>query len=617
MKSFLDRLKEGVLLFDGAMGTMLYNKGIFINQSFDLVNLSNPNLVKEIHEEYVAAGCEAIETNTFGANYFKLKHYGMESKLFEVNRRGAEIARSVAKDKIYVAGVVGPLGSLLEPLGNITENEARETFQTQIEALIAGGVDLLLFETFYDLNELRLLIEVARSITDLPVIAQGTFDEEGRTFLGTTTENFIGALDQLPVDVAGFNCSVGPAPMLAGLEKAVAITKKPISCMPNAGNPRVVEGRNIYLSTPEYMTEYAKRFIQTGASIVGGCCGTTPAHIAAVKSAIKALFPERKAIQINISEPELPPVPLVPTAEKSKFARKLSQGGFVTSVEITPPRSCDPGKVIGDCRLLKDSGVDAVNIPDGPRASARLSPMVTAILIEQQTGLETVLHYCCRDRNVIGMQSDLLGAYAAGLRNILIITGDPPKLGDYPEATAVFDVDSIGLTRIASLLNQGLDVGKNPIGAPTAFFKGVGVNPGAINFDKELQRYAAKIEAGAEFAITQPVYDLRLFERFIRAVEGFKIPVIAGIWPLVSYKNAEFMNNEVPGASVPDEIMARMRNAPTGEAARAEGIKIAGHALQQIKSMIAGAQVSAPFGKVDLALKVFQEGGIELTFQTH
>jgi homocysteine S-methyltransferase len=488
-----------------------------------------------------------------------------------------------------------------------------QTFQTQIEALVAGGVDLLLFETFYDLNELRLLIEVARSITSLPIIAQGTFDEENRTFLGTSTESFIGTLDQLPVEVLGFNCSVGPASMLTGLEKAVGLTKKPISCMHNAGNPRVGEGRNIYLCTPEYKAEYAKRFIQTGASIVGGCCGTTPAHIAAVKSAIKALFPERKNFQISISEPELAPAPLLPTAEKSNFARKLSQKEFVTSVEITPPRSCDPGKVINDCRLLKASGIDAVNIPDGPRASARLSPMVTAILIEQQTGLETVLHYCCRDRNVIGMQSDLLGAYAAGLRNILIITGDPPKLGDYPEATAVFDVDSIGLTRIASLLNRGLDVGKNPIGTPTAFFKGIGVNPGAIDFDKEIQRYAAKIEAGAEFAITQPVYDFKLFERFIQATQRFKIPVIAGIWPLVSYKNAEFMNNEVPGASVPDEIMTRMRNAPTGEAARAEGLKIAGAALQEIKSMVAGAQVSAPFGKIDLALKVFQEGGIELT----
>jgi methionine synthase / methylenetetrahydrofolate reductase(NADPH) len=610
MQPFMDRLKEGIILFDGAMGTMLYNKGVYINQSFELVNLSAPHMIKEIHQDYINAGCEAIETNTFGANYFKLKHYGMENKLFEVNQRGAEIARSVAGDRIYVAGVVGPLGFFLEPLGNITETEARQTFRTQIEGLLAGGVDLLMFETFYDLNELKLLIEVARELTTLPIIAQGTFNEEGKTFLGTSSETFIKELDKLPVEIAGFNCSVGPAPMLAELEKTFSLTQKPFSCIPNAGNPRVVEGRNIYLTTPEYMAEYAKRFIQTGARIVGGCCGTTPAHIASMRSAIKALFPGKTPIRIEITEQELPSVPMVPAEQKSVLARKLVHQEFITSVEITPPRSCSPGKVLDDCRLLKKSGVDAVNIPDGPRASARLSPMVMAILIEKEVGLETVLHYCCRDRNIIGMQSDLLGAYAAGLRNILIITGDPPKLGDYPDATAVFDVDSIGLTKVVTLLNRGLDIGKNPIGAPTGFYKGVGLNPGAIDLEDELRRLAAKVEAGAEFAITQPVYDPRMYEKFLPRIEKFEIPIIAGIWPLVSYKNAEFMNNEVPGASVPEEIMARMREVGSGEEARAEGIKIAGETLQQLRPMIAGAQVSAPFGRVEMALEVFRVGGI-------
>lgn len=616
MQPFVDRLREGIILVDGAMGTMLYNKGIFINQSFEAVNLSVPHMVKEIHQEYIAAGCEVIETNTFGANYFKLKHYGMENQLLEINRRGAELAREVAGDRVYVAGVVGPLGSLLEPLGNITESEAYESFKTQLKGLIDGGVDLLIFETFYDLNELKLLIRTAREMTMLPIIAQGTFDEEGKTFLGTSAEAFIGELDKQPVEVVGFNCSVGPAPMLADLEKVISVTSKPVSCIPNAGNPRIVEGRSIYLSTPEYLAEYTKRFIQTGARIVGGCCGTTPAHIAAMKKAIKALFPERKSVQINVPtaviQAQLQPVKLVPATEKSNFARKLVNHEFVTSVEITPPKSCNPQKVINDCRILKERGIDAVNIPDGPRASARLSPMVMAILIERETGLETVLHYCCRDRNIIGMQSDLLGAYAAGLRNVLIITGDPPKLGDYPEATAVFDVDSIGLTQIASLLNRGLDIGRNPIGEPTAFFKGVGVNPGATNLEDELARFAAKIEAGAEFAITQPIYDYHIYEKFLKRIEEFKIPVVAGIWPLVSFKNAEFLKNEVPGTSIPEEVMDRMRQAGSGEAAREEGLKIAAETIRELRPMIAGVQVSAPFGKVDLALRVFQESGIQL-----
>jgi homocysteine S-methyltransferase len=612
MRPFIERLHEGIILVDGAMGTMLYNKGIFINQSFEAVNLSAPHMVKEIHQEYIAAGCEVIETNTFGANYFKLKHYGMENQLLEINKRGAEIAREAAGEQAYVAGVVGPLGSLLEPLGNITETEAYESFKIQIQGLIAGGVDLLIFETFYDLHELKLLIRATREITTLPVIAQGTFDEEGKTFLGTSAEAFIQELDKQPVEVVGFNCSVGPAPMLADLEKIISLTSKPVSCIPNAGNPRIVEGRSIYLSTPEYMAEYAKRFIQTGARIVGGCCGTTPAHTAAMKKAIKALFPEQKAVQIAMTQSELPPVKLVPAAEKSKFAKKLVNGEFVTSVEITPPKNCNPQKVINDCRVLKERGIDAVNIPDGPRASARLSPMVMAILIERETGLETVLHYCCRDRNIIGMQSDLLGACAAGLRNVLIITGDPPKLGDYPEATAVFDVDAIGLTQIITLLNRGLDIGRNPIGEPTAFFKGVGVNPGAINLEDELTRFAAKIEAGAEFAITQPIYDYHIYEKFLQRIEGFKIPVIAGIWPLVSYKNAEFLKNEVPGTSIPEGVMDRMRQAGTGEAAREEGLKIAAEIVRELRPMIAGVQVSAPFGKVDLALRVFTEGGVEL-----
>ncbi len=596
------------MLFDGALGTMLYQKGVYINQCYEALNVSAPAMVTDIHNAYARAGCDVLETNTFGANGYKLKKFGLEAQLEAINQSAVKLAREVVGDKGMVAGAVGPLGAYLKPLGPIAPEEAAEFFQEQIRALLGGGVDLLVFETFSDIKELNTAVDQARALTDLPIIVQATFNEKGETAIGTKVETFVREAACWDVDVIGFNCSTGPSDMLTWLEQAVRLTSKPISCQPNAGTPRTVDGRNFYMANAEYMAEYAKRFIQTGAHVIGGCCGTTPEHIKAMRSAIRALFPARPNTVLDVCGVEEALLEEKPLAEKSAWGKKLAAREFVTSVEITPPRSADPTATLDKCRLLKKAGVDAVNIPDGPRASARLSPLVIAILIEQQVGIETVLHYACRDRNIIGMQSDLLGAYAAGLRNLLIITGDPPKMGDYPDATAVFDVDSIGLTRIVRRLNRGRDVGGNPIPMPLAFVKGVGVNPGAINLDQELERLRQKIDAGAEFMITQPVFDVDVFLRFRDKLKQAPIPVIAGVWPLISFKNAEFMNNEVPGASVPPAILERMRQKGSGPEAQAEGVAIAGEALRRIRPFIDGVQVSAPMGKAEIALDVLRSG---------
>lgn len=609
---FREQLSQGVVLFDGAMATMLYERGAYINQCYEALNLSSASMVSEIHGEYLLAGADVIETNSFGANGVKLKGFGLEPQVAAINCRAAELAREAAKDRALVAGAVGPLGACIKPLGPIGEEEARGFFRVQIQALLEGGVDLLSLESFSDLNELRLAVETARDLTRLPIVAQASFNEKGETLMGTAVETFVCEASGWDLDVIGFNCSSGPADMLALLEKAAALTHKPIICQPNAGMPKMLQGRNFYLTSPEYMAEYAKRFIQSGAAVVGGCCGTEPKHIKAMRAAIRALFPKKRAAAVCVYEKQSTPWDEAPMEKKSRLGERLKNRQFVTTIEITPPRSADPALTLEKCKFLRQQGLDAVNIPDGPRASARLSPMILALLIKQQVGLEVVLHYTCRDRNIIGMQSDLLGAHAAGLRNLLIITGDPPKLGDYPDATAVFDVDSIGLTRLVSSLNQGLDVGGNPIPEPLNFLKGVGVNPGAINLQQELDRLRQKIDAGAEFMITQPVFDPEIFLKFFDRLAGISLPVIAGVWPLVSFKNAEFMNNEVPGASVPAAYMARMQEKGSGPEAQQEGVRIAGEALQRIRGGIQGVQVAAPFGKVELALDVFEAGGIAL-----
>ncbi len=602
MKSFRERLRNEVIVFDGGVGTYLYEKGIYINTCFDELNLTNPDLVAEVHRDYVNAGADVIETNTFGANRFKLAPHGLETKVYEINRRGAEIARKVAGETTFVAGSIGPLGVQIEPIGKLSYDEAKEVFKEQAKGLLEGGVDLIVLETFALVSELVQAIRATRELDPkIPIMAQVTVNDDGMLLSGATLEAFVNEVTKCDVDVIGLNCSVGPKAMLEALEQLRPLTKIPLSVQPNAGVPQNVGGRNIYMTSPEYIAEYAKRFILSGANIVGGCCGTNPEHIKAIRRAVHALQPSKRmdltASELKVTAPEA--ISVVPVAEKSRVSNKLSKKQFVTMVELVSPKGVSPSSQVQKARKLYHFGIDAINIPDGPRASARMSALALAAIIQREVGIETVLHFACRDRNVIGMQSDLLGAWALGMRNVLAITGDPPKLGNYPNATAVFDVDAIGLTNIINRLNHGLDLAGNPIGEPTGFSIGVGVNPGAINLDEELRRLDWKIEAGAEYMITQPVFDLRLLERFMHRIEHIHLPLLCGIWPLVSYRNAEFMNNEVPGASVPSDILERMRKTTTKEEGFLEGVAIAKETYDRVKNDVAGVQLSAPMGRTE------------------
>ena len=613
MQKFLDALDERVLVCDGAMGTMLYAKGVFINKSFDALNVTQPDLVAEVHQEYVRAGADIIETNTFGANRIKLGSFGIADRLRAINEQGARIARHAADERAYVAGSIGPLGIRIEPWGKTGVDEAREFFREQAAALAAGGVDLFILETFRDLSEIGAAIEAVRSVSDLPIVAQMTTEEDGDTLDGTPPEKFAPELERRGASVIGVNCAVGPAPMLDTIERMAAVTRLRLSAQPNAGKPRDVEGRNIYLCSPDYMASYARRFILHNVRIVGGCCGTTPEHIRQIKTAVRALAPAvvrgtaaeaprvvtaARAAELQITSP---PVAL---EQKSRMAHALARGRFVVAVELQPPRGFQTEPVIERAKRLRIRGVDVINIPDGQRAGARMSALSLALLIEQQAAIETLLHYACRDRNLLGIQSDLLGAHAMGLRNVLLITGDPGRVGDYPDATAVFDVDSIGLANVVSRLNHGCDVGGQPIGTPTAFHIGVSVNPAASNLDHELRRFDYKVEAGAEFVVTRPVFDVNAFEVFLKRIERAKLPLVAGIFPFESARNAEFMANEVPGIRVPETLLERMRRVDGPDAAVAEGVAIARELAAELRGMVQGVQVSTQSGDVDAALAV-------------
>lgn len=614
MKDFREILEsDGVYVFDGAVGTRFYDKGVYINRSYDELNLVSPDLVRDVHAEYVKAGADIIETNTFGATRHRLKQYSLEGKLREINIAGVKIAREAAGENVYVAGAVGPLDLRIEPYGPTSFDEAKEMFKEQISALIEGGVDLFVLETFSDLSEVQQAIKAVKELSDLPIFAQMTIATDGKTVFGADAEIIAQRLDEYGADVIGLNCGVGPTHILSALEKMRSATVKKLAAQPNAGLPRDVQGRQFYMCSPEYMSKFAKRFIKAGAAFIGGCCGTTPQHIKLISDSVRAVSPRKtKAVKVKETAKVIDLKPLdvevVAPELRSKWSRKIALGEFVTSVEVLPPKGCDAQKTLDSIRLLVDAGVDAVNIPDGPRAQTRMSAQATAVLVEREVGIEAVLHYCCRDRNLLGMMSDLLGAAALGVHNLLIITGDPPKMGPFPDATAVFDIDSIGLTNMVNKLNHGLDLGNNPIGQPTAFSIGVGVNPGAINLDEEIRRFEWKVEAGAEYAITQPVYDTNQLREFLKKIEHVRIPIVAGIFPLVSIRNAEFMHNEVPGVVITEQILKRMRKASdiSKEAAREEGLQIARESLAEVRDLIQGVQVSAPFGNVKYALQVFE-----------
>ena len=646
----VDRLfAGGRVLSDGAMGTMLYDRGVYINRCFDEPNLSQPEVVAAVHAEYLQAGSQIIETNTFGANAYRLERYGLRDRVREINLAGMRIARQCVAQiaekqasEAFVAGAVGPLGVRLQPLGELSKEQARAAFAEQIAALAEGGpgvgADLLILETMTSLAEAGEAMQAAREVAPgLRLVVMMTVDEDGNCLDGATPEIAAERLTKWGADAVGCNCSSGPAIVLNVIERMRLATRLPLAAVPNAGMPRAVDGRNIYMASPEYMASFARKFLHAGASLIGGCCGTTPSHIRAMRLAMRALMAQEVSARRDESglgvaghesaakgqsSPQADseavlesagssyrPKPIVSQveppalAERSRVGALIASGTFCNLVEIVPPKGIDTSKEIEGAAMLHKLGVHAINVPDSPRASARMSAQSLCIQIQQKVGIETVLHYTCRDRNLLSIQSDLIGVSSLGLRNILCLTGDPPKMGNYPDATAVFDVDAIGLTGIVRNLNYGLDLGTNPIGASTGFTLACAANPGFSDIDYEIRRFAQKVEAGAEYAITQPVFDLRLLEQFLRRIDSFRIPVIAGIWPLISLRNAEFLKNELK-ISMPEAIMARMAASGTPEAARAEGILIAQEMLAEAKTMVQGCQVSAPFGKYTAAAQV-------------
>lgn len=612
LSSPIDRLfGASPTLCDGAMGTMLYARGVFINRCFDELNLTDPQMVREIHEEYLLAGAELIETNTFGANAVRLKRFGLESKVAEINAAGVRLARAAAdgmrEKHAHHALVAGAMGSLGLPGSERDTAEVLAAYTEQASALAEAGVDLFVVETITSLAEAEAaLLAVHRVAPHLRTIAMITVNDDGDVADGTSPEEAARRLEQAGAHAVGCNCSDGPALVLQTIERMRGVTSLPIAAMPNAGVPSCVDGRSMYLSSPEYLASFARKAMRVGATIIGGCCGTMPGHIKAMRSSVKAI--QAQADGVATAGDKKAGAKLEPPAlgERSSLGQRIARGEFVSMVEIVPPKGFDPKRELDGARMLKGLGVHAINVPDSPRASARMSAGSLCLQIQQQAGIETVIHYTCRDRNLLGIQSDLLGAASLGLRNILCLTGDPPKMGSYPDATAVFDVDAVGLTRIVRDMNHGLDIGGNSIGASTGFVLAVAANPGVPDLDAEVRRFAAKVEAGAEFGITQPVFDLRLLELFLKRIEGFRIPIVAGIWPLTSVKNAEFMKNDLK-VRMPDSILARMsRAADSPEASRAEGVRIAQEMLAEAQPMVQGVQVSAPFARYTAAAEVLE-----------
>ena len=612
---------QHTVLCDGAMGTMLYSRGVFINRCFDELNLSQPEMVRTIHEEYLQAGAVVIETNTFGANAYRLERFGLAAKVREINLAGVRIARECVAEigskqsaDAFVAGALGPLGVRVGQEGEATFEEAVTAFREQIGALAedgpGAGADLLIAETLPSLLQAEAVVRAARETApELPLIVMMTVDADGNCPDGSSPEVIAKRLTELHVDALGCNCSDGPQTVLRAVERMHAVTALPLAAMPNAGVPKSVDGRSIYMTSPEYMASFARKAVRAGANFIGGCCGTTPAHVRAIRGALRALeaqelgaiSAETPAKEAAVEGAVEPPA----LEERSRIGSMIAAGEFCTLVEIVPPRGIDCSKELEGAAYLYGLGVHAINVPDSPRASARMSAQSLCVQIQQHVGIETVLHYTCRDRNMLSIQSDLLGASSIGLKNILCLTGDPPKMGNYPHATAVFDVDAIGLVRVVQGLNHGMDIGNSPIGGSTGFTVSVAANPGVADIEQEIRRFELKVEAGAEFAITQPVFDLRLLEMFLRRVEQFRIPVIAGIWPLTSLKNAQFMKSEL-GVSMPEEIMQRMSVASSPEASRAEGVAIAQEMLAQVRGHVQGVQVSAPFGKYTAAAQVLE-----------
>ena len=604
-----DLLTDGrVHVIDGAMGTVLYGRGMFVNVCYDELNLTEPDLIEGVHADYVRSGAEIVETNTFGANPVKLSGFGLDDQTEAINTAAVALARRAADGNALVAGAIGPLGIRIEPFGPTAREEASAFFGRQVTGLIAGGVDGFILETFSDIDELQTGYQAIRELSDLPVLAQMTIGEDGNTSYGTSVETIAERLTEWGADVIGLNCSVGPAIMLDAIERIARVTDRPLSAQPNAGIPRSVGDRQIYLASPEYMAQYARRMIDAGARFVGGCCGTTPEHIKSVRDHVARLQPRISHVDVREVSTEASVVSACPVADRSLLGQKLARGTFVANVEILPGQGWRPDEMIGQAQALKQAGIDAVNILDSPRAHGRMGVIPAAAIIQREVGIETVVHYTCRDRNMLGMISDLLGGAAEGLRNILIVSGDPPTMGPYPDATAVFDIDSIGLTNVVDRLNHGLDPGGNSIGDPTQYVIGVAANHSAMDLDREIKRYAWKVDAGADFAVTQPVFEPTQLQIFLERTHAWRVPVLAGIWPLVSLRNAEFLANEVPGVSVPDAVIGRMREAQHRgrDAAVAEGLQIACETFETIRGMVQGVHVSTPSGELAVVVALLE-----------
>jgi homocysteine S-methyltransferase len=608
-KPYLERLADGVLLFDGAMATYLFSQGVYLKKCFEEVCMTNPALVLDVHREYIARGAQAIETNSYGANPLKLAGFHLADKTETINREAVLLARQAAGDDVYVAGSVGPTGRILAPEGPLTEDEARDSFRAHIGALLRAGVDLILLETFQNRRELALAVAVVKELDPaMPIQAQFTYGRGlfvGEDFYLKEAETWGPFLEALPVDVVGVNL-MGPSDAL----ETVAVLKKhltkPLAVMPDSGMPKEVDGRQFYLMTPDYFAEYAKLFLDAGVAVIGGCCGTTPEYIGKAAEAVLNFDAGRRQIKWVKSKPEVPEQTPTPLAERSALGAALARKEWITTVELVPPLGIDPAPMLEKAAALEAGGVRFVNLPDGPRASARLGALVAASLIARQTKLEPILHMACRDKNLIGLQGDLFGYHALGLRDVLLVTGDPPKVGKYPNVTGVFDVDSIGLTQVVRRFNAGIDMGAEALPQSTNFVHGTGVNPAFPVPETELHRARQKAEAGTEYFITQPVWNADQLERFLDELQKTGVPVILGVWPLASYRNALFLANEVPGVVIPQDVRDRMEKITDKEAGRREGVALARTIITRLRHRVAGIQVSPPFGNVRTALEVVE-----------
>jgi homocysteine S-methyltransferase len=615
-RNLLDRIEQGPVVFDGAMGTLLYTRGVFINRNFDELNLARPDMVEKIHQDYLEAGAHVLTTNTFGANTVKLSKHGLGERLDAINRAGVRLARSVAGDAALVIGSMGPTGILPDSSDPAVMERLRASFAEQADSLLSEGVDALLLETFRHPVEIAVALEVLRPLAGVPILASMVFDSEFRTGDGLLPEEAATLLASLGADIIGANCGEGPS-VIHEVVSRMTGAGRPVIAQPNAGHPRRVEGRVIYMTTPEYFGEFTQRFLSAGVRLVGGCCGTTPSHVRQIAAEVRMVSGGRVSVDVLATPAEVrehPPVEPVPMAERSSLGRAL-QEGFVVSVEVDPPSGVDPSRAVEGARNLARAGVKFVNIADGPRATVRMSPMALALILVREAGIEPILHVTCRDRNLLGIQADLLGAHSLDLHNLLIITGDPSKLGDYPEAATVYDLDSVGLLRLVSNLNRGIEPSGRRLQGSTAFVKGCGAEPGASDFTREIDRLRRKVDAGAEFVMTQPVYDADVMGRFLDQAAGLGVPIIMGVLPLASHRNAEFLHHEVPGMSIPEPIRERMRSAGSGPSAREEGVSIAREIVKSFMDQVRGIYIMPPFDRYDTALAVLD--GLSLPGSSH